>query len=246
MIGDLLREWRAARGLSQMGLAMEAGISPRHLSFLESGRSRPSQDMVMRLAETLAMPLRERNALLVAAGFAPRYGASGIDSAAIAELRAAVRMILAGHEPHPAIAMDANFDIVEFNAGFAGLATLAGVGTSGAANLAEMIFRPGPAREAIVNWPEIVGYMVGRLREAIRLRGRNGRLQALLEDGLRQPGVRAALAEAMPRPGRPILPVTIAIDGVATTWMTTITTFGAPQDAFVEELTIEQFYPVAM
>lgn len=245
MIGDLLREWRGLRGMSQMALAMEADVSPRHVSFLESGRSNPSQDMVLRLADALAMPLRDCNAMLVAAGFAPRYGDSDIDSAALAELRKAVRMILAAHEPYPALAMNGNFGIVDANAGFDGLIAMAQLGDARPDNLVDLVLRPSPMRDAIENWNEIAVYMIGRLREGIRVRGRASRLQAMLEDGLRQPGVRQALAESRYAPSPPILPVRLNVNGQKTNWITTITTFGAPQDAFVEELTIEQFHPVS-
>ncbi len=242
MIGDILREWRDIRGFSQLDLAMEADVSSRHLSFLESGRSQPTRDMVLRLAETLGMPLRDRNGLLMAAGFAPHYGTNGIDSAALDEVRATLKMMLKAHEPYPAVALDAAFNIVEANAGFRDLAMALG-SAEGPANLADLVFLPGPTRDAIVNWPEIANYFLHRMRESLRVRGAGTPLRAVYERAMAQPGVREVRDALRRNSGSPVVPVVLSVDGVATRWITTVTTFGAPQDAFVEELTIEQFYP---
>jgi transcriptional regulator with XRE-family HTH domain len=124
-IGDHLREWRQRRRLSQMDLALDAEISTRHLSFLETGRARPSRDMVLRLAERLEVPLRERNVLLLAAGFAPVFGERRLDDPALAPARAAVDLVLKGHEPYPAVAIDRHWTLVAANAAIPPL--LAGV-----------------------------------------------------------------------------------------------------------------------
>ena len=116
-VGELLRGWRERRRLSQMDLALEADISTRHLSFVETGRSAPSRDMVLRLAEQLDLPLRERNQLLLAGGYAPVYSQAPLDAPELAEVRAAVRQVLTGHEPYPAAAVDRHWNIVEANAG---------------------------------------------------------------------------------------------------------------------------------
>ena len=120
-VGDLLREWRQRRRLSQLDLAGEADISTTHLSFLESGRSRPSRDMVMRLAERLEVPLRERNVLLVAAGFAPQFQERKLSDPALGAQRAAVELVLKGHEPYPALAIDRHWNMVAANAAAARL-----------------------------------------------------------------------------------------------------------------------------
>ena len=242
MIGDILREWRDIRGFSQLELAMEADVSSRHLSFLESGRSQPTRDMVLRLAETLGMPLRNRNELLMAAGFAPHYGAGNLDSEGLIDVQATLRMMLKAHEPYPAVALDAAFGIVEANAGFRQLASALGSEGS-AANLADLVFMPGPTREAIVNWAEIANYFLHRMRESLRVRGADAPLRAVYERALRQPGVREVRDVRRRNSGSPVVPVVLSIGGATTRWITTVTTFGAPQDAFVEELTIEQFYP---
>lgn len=242
MVGDILREWRVIRGFSQLDLAMEADVSTRHLSFLESGRSQPTRDMVLRLAETLGMPLRDRNGLLMAAGFAPHYGANGLDSGALDEVRATLRMMLRVHEPYPAIALDAAFNIIEANAGFAALATALGSG-GGPANLADLVFIPGPSRDSIVNWPDIANYFLHRMRESLRVRGANAPLRAVYDRAMAQPGVKEVRDGLRRNSGTAVVPVVLSVDGTETRWITTVTTFGAPQDAFVEELTIEQFYP---
>lgn len=242
MIGDILREWRDIRGFSQLDLAVEADVSSRHLSFLESGRSQPTRDMVLRLAETLGMPLRDRNSLLMAAGFSPHYGANGLDSVALGEVRSTLQMMLKAHEPYPAIALDGAFNIVEANAGFRNIAAALG-SNGGAANLSDLVFLPGASREAIVNWPDIANYFLHRMRESLRVRGAHAPLRAVYERAVAQPGVREIRDGLRRNSGTAVVPVVLKIDGVTTRWITTVTTFGAPQDAFVEELTIEQFYP---
>lgn len=241
MVGDILREWRVIRGFSQLDLAMEADVSTRHLSFLESGRSQPTRDMVLRLAETLGMPLRDRNGLLMAAGFAPHYGANGLDSGALDDVRATLRMMLKVHEPYPAIALDAAFNVIEANAGFTGIATALG-SDGGPVNLCDLVFM-GRSRDAIVNWPDIANYFLHRMRESLRVRGAKAPLRAVYDRAMAQPGVREVRDGLRRNSGTAVVPVVLAIDGVETKWITTVTTFGAPQDAFVEELTIEQFYP---
>src|ERR687896_1834878 len=114
--GELLRQWRERRRRSQLDLALEAGISTRHLSFVETGRSRPSRDMLLRLAEQLEVPLRERNHLLVAGGYAPVYGQAALDAPELAGVRAALRQVLAGHEPYPAVVVDRSWHLVDANA----------------------------------------------------------------------------------------------------------------------------------
>src|SRR5690554_920246 len=114
-IGDLLRDWRQRRRLSQLALATEADVSARHLSFLETGRAKPSREMLLRLADHLQIPLRERNALLVAGGFAPVYPERGLEDPAMSEARKAVDLILSGHEPYPALAIDRHWTLVAAN-----------------------------------------------------------------------------------------------------------------------------------
>ncbi|HWU16312.1 MAG TPA: helix-turn-helix transcriptional regulator [Devosia sp.] len=239
MIGQILREWRGQRGMSQMDLALTAEVSSRHVSFMESGRAKPSVDMVLRLAEALAMPLRERNAMLIAAGFAPQYGESDWHGEAMAEIRQAAGMILAAHAPNPALVLDAAFTVLDANE--AGAALLGGL-NGGKINLVDLVFGPGPLRDSIVNWPEVANYLLHRMREGVRMRGPQSEIARVLRRARQQPGVEQ-LAQVHGSAGTVLLPVVVTIGGVTTRWFTTVTTFGAPQDALVEEIMIEQFHP---
>lgn len=244
MIGDMLKEWRQARGYSQLALALDANISARHLSFLETGRSRPSPDMVLRLSAALNMPLRERNTMLVAAGFAPCYGDSGIDADELAAIRKAVALILKSHSPYPAVALNAAYEIVDANDGFRTLFALAGLSHSGdAARLTDLVFDDGPNRNLIENWTETVVQLVVRMRNEIRLHGPASPLAPVLQSALSRPGVKDALEGHHGVQPAPFIPLILNLGGQRSSWISTMTTFGAPQDAFVEELTIEQFHP---
>lgn len=241
MFSSLLREWRGLRGMSQLALASEAEVSTRHVSFIESGRARPSADMVLRLAEALALPLRERNAMLVAAGFAPQFGDSDWQSNAMSELRRAASLILASHEPYPAIVLDAAFTILDAND-----PALALVGASreqrGQLNLADLVFTPGPVRDAIVNWDEVAEYLLHRMREGARQHGPQSAMARVLRRAMVQPGI-GRLSVVRGYSSGVVLPLEFLLDGNRTRWFTTVTSFGAAQDAMAEEITIEQFHP---
>ncbi len=242
MFETTLREWRNRRGMSQMMLALAAEVSPRHLSFLESARARPSPAMVLRLAEALDLPLRERNGMLVAAGFAPQFGDSDWHSPQMAEIRQAAQLLLNAHAPHPALVLDAAFGILDANAGALKLVAMdpqAGVGS----NLVDLVYRPGPVRDAISNWPDVAGYLMQRLREASRRHGPASAVAQVLTKALRQPGAKELDQGPQAPRGTVLLPLEFRIDGRITRWFTTVTSFGAPQDALAEEITIEQFHP---
>lgn len=239
-----LREWRMRRGMSQMALAMAAEVSPRHLSFLESARARPSATMVMRLSEALDLPLRERNGLLVAAGFAPHFGDSDWLSPQLADVRQAAQLLLKAHAPRPALVLDAAFDILEANAGAVSLiGGPPGEGTR--LNLIELVFCPGQVREAIINWDDVAFYLMHRLREAARRHGPESAVARILARARRQPGAAALERSHAAVRNAVLLPLEFRIEGAVTRWFTTVTSFGGPQDALAEEITIEQFHPVA-
>ena len=153
-MGELLRHWRATRRLSQLALALEAATTARHLSFIESGRSQPSPEMVLRLARALDVPIRERNQLLLAAGYAPLYREAGLDSAQAAQVRAALRRMLAAHEPFPAVVMDRHWNVVTANsAADAFFGWLLGEREAGEpANVIRLMFDPGGLRPFVANW----------------------------------------------------------------------------------------------
>lgn len=239
-----LREWRTRRGMSQMTLALAAEVSPRHLSFLESARARPSATMVMRLSEALDLPLRERNGLLVAAGFAPHYGESDWLSPQMGDIRQAAQLLLRAHSPSPALVLDAAFTVLDANEG--AYALVGGAPADGAGlNLADLVFAPGSVREAILNWDEVAGYLMHRLRETARRHGPESKVARVLARIRRQPGASdLERAQAAP-PGSVLLPLEFRIEGEVTRWFTTVTSFGGPQDALAEEITIEQFHRIA-
>ncbi|WP_244238462.1 MmyB family transcriptional regulator [Corallococcus terminator] len=240
-LGALLKEWRALRGKSQLTLALDAEVSPRHLAFIESGRTAPSQDMVLRLADVLLLGLRERNVLLVAAGYAPQFGEGAWDSEEMKELRQAATMILAAHDPHPALVLNAASTVLDANVG---ALTLMGEGRDalGRINLMDLVFSPGRVRSAIGNWQEVAGFLLYRLRENARLRGPHSEVARVLARVLAFPDAR----HLPPMPGGSgavLVPLTFTFNGVTSHWFTTVTTFGAPLHALAEEITIEQFHP---
>ncbi|WP_281175168.1 helix-turn-helix domain-containing protein [Devosia epidermidihirudinis] len=238
----MLKQWRRLRGMSQLDLALSAEVSSRHVSFLESGRARPSAEMVRRLAEALAMPLRERNGLLVAAGFAPVFGDNDWTSPQMAEIRRAAGIILGAHDPSPALVLDAAFNVLEANSGAMALLG-AGAPAAPSLNLVDLVFCPGPVRDGLVNWDEVALYLMHRMREGVRIRGPQSPLGAVMQRALAQPGVSQLGLGAHTNQGLVLLPVVFNAGGVETRWFTTVTSFGAPQDALAEEITIEQFYP---
>jgi transcriptional regulator with XRE-family HTH domain len=171
-VGELLRQWRERRRLSQLDLALEADVSTRHLSFVETGRSRPSRGMLLRLAEQLELPLRERNQLLLAGGFAPVYGQASLDAPEMAGVRAALRQVLAGHEPYPAVVVDRAWNLVDANASVAMF-----VGQASPellvppANVLRLSLHPGGMASRIANLGEWRAHLLGRLRRQVALTG---------------------------------------------------------------------------
>lgn len=242
--GDFLRRWRQHRRLSQLELAHEAEISTRHLSFVETGRSLPSRGMVLRLAERLDVPLRERNALLVAAGYAPMYRERPLADPALAAARQAVELILKSHEPYPALAMDRHWNLVAGNAMLPHL--FAGADPSllqGQANVLRLSLHPGGLAPRIVNLAQWRRHLFERLRQQIDVTG-DGVLAALLEELRGYPMPEGAhelhvdgehLGVVMPLRFRSRLGVLSLIS--------TTTIFGTPVDVTLQELAMETFFP---
>jgi transcriptional regulator with XRE-family HTH domain len=167
-VGELLRQWRERRRLSQLDLALQADVSTRHLSFVETGRSRPSRGMLLRLAEKLELPLRERNQLLLAGGYAPVYGQASLDAPEMAGVRAALRQVLAGHEPYPAVVVDRTWNLVDANASvamFVGQASPELLAPP--ANVLRLSLHPGGMAPRIANLGEWRAHLLGRLRRSI-------------------------------------------------------------------------------
>jgi transcriptional regulator with XRE-family HTH domain len=242
-VGELLRGWREHRRLSQMDLALEAAISTRHLSFVETGRSAPSRDMVLRLAEHLDLPLRERNRLLLAAGYAPVYSHAELDAPELAEVRAAVRQVLMGHEPYPAIAVDRAWNLVEANAGLA-LVT-AGVAPellSPPANAMRIALHPEGLAPRIANLGEWRAHLLARLRRQVALSADPALLE-LLDEVAGYPCDDPVAELEVPGAGEVVTPLRLRHEGVELAFLSTVTVFGTPLDVTVSELAIESFFP---
>lgn len=244
-IGAMLRQWRNRRRRSQLDLALKADISQRHLSFLESGRSLPSRDMVLLLAEQLDVPLRERNALLLAAGFAPAFPERSLNSPELAGARQAVDRILAAHAPFPALAVDLRWTMMAANAAVTPF--LEGVEDASLleapVNVLRLSLHPRGLAPRILNAAEWRHHVLSRLRHQVDATGDAGLIRLLDElDHLpAPPGAR--LAQPVPPGGLYATPLIIQTSLGRLSFLTTTTMFGAPMDVTLAELAIEAFYP---
>jgi transcriptional regulator with XRE-family HTH domain len=245
-VGELLRHWRRVRGLSQLALAGKVATTQRHLSFVESGRSAPSRAMVLRLARVLDVPIRERNQLLLAAGYAPLYREAGLAGEEATHVRAAVERMLEAHDPYPAVVMDRHWNVMAANpAATALFGWLLGDRTpEGPANVIRLMFDPDGLRPFVQNWEDVAEALIQRVhREAIG-GFPDAETIALLEGALGYPGVPAEWRSPDFRtPPLPVVPVEFKRDGLALSYFSTVTTLGTPQDAMLQEIRIESFFP---
>lgn len=252
-VGPLLRDWREQRRISQLELALRADSSARHISFIETGRSRPSEDMVLRLAEELNVPVRERNALLVVAGYAPRYAQTPLDDPAMAALRESLDQLLAAYEPYPALVVDGIYGVVAANRGIALL--LEGVPEKLLAppvNAMRLTLHPEGLAPRIVNFPEWRADLLAQMGRQIAL-VRSPELRALYDEVAAYPvPARAAgagrRADGAGRTGRErsvafALPMLLEHGGRVLSFVSSIATFNTPMDVTVAELAIETFLP---
>ena len=242
--GEHLRAWRLRRRMSQLDLAGEADISTRHLSFVETGRSVPSREMVLRLAERLDVPLRERNALLVAAGYAPMYRERPLDDPALAAARDAVQLILDSHEPYPALAIDRYWNLVAHNALVPHL--LAGVPASlmqPPVNVLRLSLHPEGLAPRIVNIGQWRHHLFERLRQQIQATG-DTKLQALEQELRSYPvppdGDATRLSGEMLGI---VVPLRFRTPAGVINLISTTTVFGSPVDVTLQELALETFFP---
>ncbi len=242
----LLKTWRQRRRLSQLDLALSSGVSQRHVSFLESGRARPSRGMILQLSETLEVPLRERNEWLTAAGFAPIFRTRPLDDPQMAQVMNAVRMMLTGHEPFPAVALDRAWNIRMTNAPFEMMTALLGgdiwsrVGGD-QRNLMRLFFHPNGIRPLVTNWAA-VGPLTWRRaeREAEALGGQD--MKQLLAE-LSQYQDDETLWSAQDSALVPVMPFILEKDGLRISLFVVIATFGTAQDVTADELRIESLFP---
>ncbi|MGH3230373.1 MAG: helix-turn-helix domain-containing protein [Streptosporangiaceae bacterium] len=233
--GDLLRQWRQRRRLSQLDLALAADVSSRHLSFVETGRSRPSSDMILRLAEHLDVPLRDRNALLLAGGYAPAYPERGLAEPQLQAVRAALAKILRGHEPYPAVVVNRWWELVEANAGIALFTKdINPELLNPPVNVLRLSLHPDGMAPRIANLPEWRAHLLDRLRRQAAASG-DARLAELHDELAAYPG-----GQTQP-PAATDVVVPLRYGGLSFLSITTVV--GTPTDVTVSELAIEGFYP---
>jgi transcriptional regulator with XRE-family HTH domain len=251
-VGPLLRGWREQRRVSQLELALRAGSSARHISFVETGRSRPSEEMVLRLAEHLDVPVRDRNALLLASGYAPRYPETPLDDPALDALREGVERLIQGYEPYPAFVVDATYNVVAANRGIAMLLdTVPEHLLAPPLNAMRLTLHPEGLAPRIPNLREWRGHLLAQMERDIALR-RSEPLRALYEEVAAYPYA----SEGSPEEGSPesgeragetvpyfALPMQIEHDGRVLSFISSISTFNTPMDVTVAELAIETLLP---
>ena len=242
-VGELLREWREQRRLSQFRLAALAEISTRHLSFIENGRSKPSREMVQLLAEHLELPLRERNQLLLAAGFAPVYSQTSMDASEMSPIRGALRQLLNSHEPYPAVVIDRDWNLVDANGSLSVFTDLAAPELlEPPINVMRLALHPKGMAPRIVNLTEWRTHLLTRLRRRVALTG-DARLTELYDELSVYP---CDLFDTVddPRPATDIVvPLRLRLDDGELQFFCTVATFGTPTDITVAELAIESFSP---
>lgn len=245
--GTLLRRWREARQLSQLALSVEAGVSPRHLCFIETGRAQPSRDMIHRLADVMNVPLRERNALLLSVGFAPAFPEAGLDLAGadLAPVRMALDAMLGQHEPFPAVVMGRHWDVLRANHGASRLFTfLLGARANEPANVLRLMFSADGLRPYVTNWPSVAEALIRRVYREVVGGVVDERTRALLEEVLSYPGVpKEWRRPSVELPLLPVVPVTFEKNGMRFNYFSSVTTVGTPQDVLLQEIRVEAFFP---
>jgi transcriptional regulator with XRE-family HTH domain len=244
--GGLLRDWRTRRRLSQLDLALDTGVSPRHLSFIETGRSRPSPQLLTTLAERLQMPLRERNRLLLAAGYAPRYAEGRLDAAAMEQVRGALERLISAHDPYPGVVLDRTWNVLLANRAAGALAALLPAHLQGPTlNVIRAGLHPEGFAKITVNFDDWGGHLIDVLqREAARTA--DPALLALEREVHDYPNVDALRSRrdpAMVTVPRLLVPFIVDLPIGRVSLFTTRTFFGSPLDVTLEELCIEMFYP---
>jgi transcriptional regulator with XRE-family HTH domain len=242
-VGQLLQYWRQVRRMSQLALATEARVTPRHVSFVETGRATPSREMVLTLASTLDLPLRDRNQLLLAAGYAPLYQDTELARPAMTAVRSAIDRMLRQHEPYPAVVLNRHWDVLQTNEPAAALFGWLGP-LPGPPNVVRLMFDPAGLRPHVANWPDVARALIQRVhREAV--------------GGVPDPRTAGLLAEVLAAPGvprrwqepdytadlLPVVPVEFSRDGRTLRYFSMVTTVGTPQDIAAQEIRLESFFP---
>jgi len=254
----LLRYWRGKRGYSQLALSLAAGVSQRHISFLESGRARPSREMVLALAERLGVPLRQRNGLLLASGYAPAYSEHTLAAPPMQMVRHAISLILAKQEPYPAVVLDRFWQLVDANDAYRRMldqllgkrrpATLDGAG--GRINLMLAVFDPKGLWPVIENAGQVGRYLLRRVWQELQVQAQDQTARAIFQriadwhpEMVGPGGVLLGEDDPAEGPLPPVLPVVVNTGSFRASLFSTLTTLGNPQDVTLQEMRIECFYP---
>jgi transcriptional regulator with XRE-family HTH domain len=246
--GRLLRQWRARHRMSQLDLAVEAGISSRHVSFIETGRTQPSREMVLLLAHVLGMPLRNRNDLLMAAGYAPMYRETGLDAPTMAQARRALDFLLRQQEPYPALVLDRHWNVLKVNEGSARVQAYfldpVAVADLGPPNAMRLMFHPRAFRPYIVNWEATAASLVQWLHRDVVNGFADAETHGLLQELLSYPDVpRHWRTLDLDASTAPFLPIQFRKAELDLRFFTTLTSLGSPHDITLQELRIESFFP---
>ena len=250
MFGPMLRAWRRRRGASQLSLALQSGVSQRHVSFLESGRARPSREMVVQLSTALDVPLRQRNAMLLAAGFAPAYRESNLTAPELAPVRQAIDRMLKQQEPYPAVVVDRLWNLLDANEAANAFTVFLSEGPppppppGKPPNLLRNLLDPKALRPKLANWEEVARYLVSTTYAEILADGGEPKALAFIEEVMAYPDVPASFRKLRfeDRPP-PVLTLDFIVGGKSLSVFTTIATLGTPQDVTLQEVRIECFFP---
>lgn len=246
MFQALLRFWRNKRGLSQLDLSMMANVSARHISFLENGRAQPSDEMILRLAQTLDLSMRDKNAMLVAAGYEARFAVTPPTTLS-PSVRWVLEKMLAHHEPYPFVVLSPGYEVVLANQGALRLVQLfvhEPESLSPALNIFDLVLDPRLIRESVVEWPSVARLMIERLQREQLMHPNDQRLTALMERSMGYPGVREFVSTPdFTVNSEAILPFRLKRNEHDLRFVTTAMVFSAPQNVTMEELLIESYYP---
>jgi transcriptional regulator with XRE-family HTH domain len=245
-LGELLRYWRQERGKSQLDLSLDTGISQRHLSFVESGRSAPSRDFLSIVSDALNIPLRERNVLLLASGFAPQFSEQLIDAEQMAIVTRAIDRMLRQHEPHPALVLDRYWNVIRTNEAaprfFGSFVDLEK--RPKPRNLLDLMFDPTGMRPFVEDWERVASGLLQRVRREAVGQVLDAKLQELLKRLRQYPGV--AELKATLAPQSPVLPITFRRGDERLSYFSLITTVGTPQCITAQELRVECMFPTGV
>ncbi|MES2264478.1 MAG: helix-turn-helix domain-containing protein [Pseudomonadota bacterium] len=245
-----LRYWRGKRGYSQLRLSVESAISQRHISFLEGGRSQPSRELILKLGVVLDIPLRQRNVMLLAAGYAPAYQERRMDDPELRAVKQALDFMLAQQAPYPALVVDRLWNLVMYNEPAAGmfkwllgLPEQAPIPRDGSLNVIKMTLDPNGLRPWLHNWEEVGADLLHWIQREAMSDGPGSEASALLAELGEMAGVHNAVTPNLERRALPFLPLALRKDGIELNLFTTITTLGTPHDVTVHELRLEAFFP---